>query len=605
MIVFLHSLPAKADDVSKKLDVLLNPASSDVDRKKADHELEKLIMEGNEQARAPEVIDKLIPALLSADNSQELRYHAANVLRLIGEQKYNQKIVDAFAQIIGGEPNEMVFNGASWGMQRFARVFGDPKDRHQNPEQVLSIYSAIIDKQPVKPGRAQLDRVRSLLFRMTDRTSQLANKVKQNEIIEKLFTRRGLPDICVTLCDHLVAEYGKWVQTHYLQPEFKYQNDTWAFALTTLSAYFIVKAAPLCPKAIPLRNSIMQQLAPTSGVSSAEPCEICKDDTLLMAFEKYSKKVMGSGAHSSDSPGLLGKAFYLMLLKELAKTSPTVPGVDRKIRDAEKELPVASTSGQRAQIKANSNSELLELLKKSEASLGEDTRDSDKKREGVDSLGRIRNSFMSTFSVAVCTLASGDPSPDNITELKKAFDPAKPTIVHYYPNGEPDVRIVQTERSSAARAVPLHLALYENAKSPDEKEKARGNLIAAVQNYRKYLIDLLLVYGHFVPEVDQSPHVGIDGLAGFYPYATALFATESLDRLIKDTPAGDKKGQDEIKELEGLRESLKVTLLSQVDPKTGLFEPTGTTTYPSSAGYVNPLAGLALIPLIDKCGGKQ
>ena len=94
----------------------------------------------------------------------------------------------------------------------------------------------------------------------------------------------------------------------------------------------------------------------------------------------------------------------------------------------------------------------------------------------------------------------------------------------------------------------------------------------------------------------EGTHVGEDALAPYYSFSTVPYATSAVQVLLQDSTldAETKKA------LEAVRDDLKISLLGQLK-EDGLFETPGVSDYETAPTYVNPLKGLALIPLAESC----
>lgn len=85
--------------------------------------------------------------------------------------------------------------------------------------------------------------------------------------------------------------------------------------------------------------------------------------------------------------------------------------------------------------------------------------------------------------------------------------------------------------------------------------------------------------------------MGVDELAPYYLYSTIPYQTAAIELLLEE------KKPEEKKLLEQMREETRRAILSLVREDGQFYGP----EYESSPGYVNPLFGLALIPLAKDC----
>ncbi|MBI3016841.1 MAG: hypothetical protein HYY62_02430 [Deltaproteobacteria bacterium] len=182
------------------------------------------------------------------------------------------------------------------------------------------------------------------------------------------------------------------------------------------------------------------------------------------------------------------------------------------------------------------------------------------------------------------------PQERGFTLLKTTFNEDAPLNVQYSPQ---KYQPKGSHRGSAARAVPVHLSLYQAEKEAPKKEMHKKNLLAALKNYEKNLPSLM---AHLRRDMT---HMGADSLAPYYLYSSVPYATAAT-RLLLDKEVLTNEEREELLHVQG---ELRTALLSLIE-KEGLFESQGGEFqhYSSSVGYVNPLGGLALIPLAEECG---
>jgi len=87
-------------------------------------------------------------------------------------------------------------------------------------------------------------------------------------------------------------------------------------------------------------------------------------------------------------------------------------------------------------------------------------------------------------------------------------------------------------------------------------------------------------------------------LAPYYFYA----AFENVSRAIEELWIS--ADPDEKKELAWTKEQLQNVLLAQLQPG-GLFAPHEGSSYSYAPAYINPMAGLALLPLVQRCEKRR
>lgn len=220
--------------------------------------------------------------------------------------------------------------------------------------------------------------------------------------------------------------------------------------------------------------------------------------------------------------------------------------------------------------------------------------------------GTTGSGFM-TYAYASSLIALKRQSRDNtissvITRLNRVIQEAQsPLHIPYKPILRSDPQYLpnvpsRSVRASAARNVVTHLALFLT----DSKRKVlsihKNNLIAALKAYVNYLPDLI-----FHTRRDCT-HAAGDRLAPYYFYPSVPYATAAVYLLLQH----DKITTDDRNKLISFKLQLKYALLTMYS-KLGTnnqFCPMGglryfQTQYSSSPRYTNPLAGLALIPLLD------
>ncbi|MFN7685601.1 MAG: HEAT repeat domain-containing protein, partial [Oligoflexia bacterium] len=147
-----------------------------------------------------------------------------------------------------------------------------------------------------------------------------------------------------------------------------------------------------------------------------------------------------------------------------------------------------------------------------------------------------------------------------------------------------------SRRASAARNVPVHLALFLGKKGKVE----RSRLLEAIEVWKKYSSDL----AGEVPR--DGTHKGRDALAPYYFYSSLPYVTSAI-KILEQEGALEP---DELARLRVVKKELRSGLpkLMNSDGTLGLL-PGGPnykkTMYTSSPAYTYPLYGLALIPLLE------
>lgn len=196
-----------------------------------------------------------------------------------------------------------------------------------------------------------------------------------------------------------------------------------------------------------------------------------------------------------------------------------------------------------------------------------------------------------TYAVATTVLTSREPSLA-LTAMRAASDQE---YVPYYV----DSTFKSSPRSAAGRTVPFRLAELAHGRTPNEIKTAREKLAKAAVNYMDYLPDLMYhARGRYW-------HRGDDRIAPYFFHPTVPYQASAL-RMLADDP-----GFSEIQRahFRVLKVQLQRALIAsqRADGTFMLPDTVGDPTakkeenggYYSSPAWVNPLAGLALLCLID------
>lgn len=371
---------------------------------------------------------------------------------------------------------------------------------------------------------------------------------------------------CETVCN-LYRNSDLWHNhVNYSTPDFHRDPTSWDYAIQSVSLLFLEKAKPFCD---------------AHNDSKTLDAAI----TLLDSLGAKVRKKSALQVH--DMSALYGSQFHMLLLRDSLsqKTSPQ-PRLKESLTELE-------------------NFHFKEIVK----SRG---RDAEKPlSEGAS------NSFFSTYAASTSILTMNDRSQELLRLLEEKLIPQKPLQLHYMFSVKSEASL----RSSAARAVPFHLALYLKATDPQMKEVYRKNLQLAVENF---VFQMSSLTGHLSRNMQ---HIGNDGLAPYYFYPAVPYVAASIKllRMREKKGAGDPLPQDIEKELSSGILSLmgkdglflpqgevlnKIIIEDDFDDSTvaNLAAPKGAnrlTTYRNSPSYANPLAGLALLPLLDHCPSME
>jgi hypothetical protein len=398
---------------------------------------------------------------------------------------------------------------------------------------------------------------------------------------------------CRAVCN-LVKNSALWANDHfYSSPEGGRNENSWQYATRSLSAFFLEKAKPFCEEAkkkLPdpvlfLKKSGYEPPKKSEEIDVTALKKLAPGNENLNQF--LSKIEKTPTEELNDASALYGHQYYSLLTRQTMRLHP-----ERKV-ELEKKL---------AEIDSLHRKQLL----------GSSRRKEDMRR----------NSFMTTYLFATSALSLPDEDGEVLKKLKTALANTKDPLdlpYSFLEKGDEGC----SNRHSAARAVPFHLALYEKTKDADEKKQSEKNLIDSLENYLNHSVSLIAHINR------NATHLGADGIAPYYFYPSVPFATAALKILEKKHPEEKEKFQKMSHELEsillflierdGLFRPLGTNMDnvpfdgSEIDPSADVASPSSnkgiplgfSNPYTSSPLYANPLAGLALLPLIDKCNGES
>ena len=363
---------------------------------------------------------------------------------------------------------------------------------------------------------------------------------------EKLVSPR-ITNVCKILCG-LVDRSSLWIDEHFETPGVGFNQHTFGFSLLSLSALFLSKASPFCKSVKPVIDTIIAHLSEGERAEIAEGCP-----AQAFPFEdlrNLATTVLKMTASPLDSPQVYGKQFFILFLRDVLKRG----------------------------IKNNDQKQKIEsLLKNMEDSLGKDL--------SVRHVEGTGGSLFNTYALSTALLTLHENNKDAMALLQDAIHPDNPLSIKYGRDEE-----FPSPRASSARAVPVHLARYVRANKED-REHIRPQLISAIQNYVKHLPSLIA----HLRRGEGEPHMDPDRLAPYYLYATIPYQTAAIQMLIEENKPEEKEM------LEKLKKEPKDAILSLVREDGQFYVP----EYEPSPGYVNPLFGLALIPLAEDCAKED
>src|SRR3989338_5555648 len=369
----------------------------------------------------------------------------------------------------------------------------------------------------------------------------------QAEALENIKrTHENGPDICTTLCR--ILENIQHLSQNVNQSNIWHMTN-WDTAMVSLSGLYISKVSPFCPGA----SSMLDDLIIRLTSDATHPAETCSNPN--HPFQNLQNEVQSLLNATVASPlsatDVYAKQFFALMLRDILVRRPHLP------------------RGQREKIN--------ELRQKVENRLKRDI--------DLAALSRhdaVGNSLFNTYAVAtsLISLPLSQIESQNIDFLKEALDPHDPFKVAYAPRDSK-----KTVRASVARSVPVHLALYLKAPTPQNAQAQKQILKESLQNYIQYLPSMMVHLRR------SGTHEGQDAIAPYYLFSTIPYATAATQLLLEDATPEEKE------ELQHIQSELKSALHALIQEDGTFYIP----EYQASEYYVNPLFGLALIPLAESC----
>jgi hypothetical protein len=424
----------------------------------------------------------------------------------------------------------------------------------------------------------------------------------------------------INLCDFLckLATNSAWLKDYYEKTELNDPtNEPWKFAMLNLGALFILKTAPYCDDAKELSKNLAKQWSnqPTPLPHATQARAKNSEGLISHEFDNLkniSDKQLASypaptpqngladdaalkAIGANDAAGMYGLEFHLLFLKELQKQhslgaeanqlqssiEKTQDAVDVAYRHAHRKTELEQGRSGSLFITYLMSSFYL-LLDDKELEAPYSTVGAQSPLLRADKISR-REKYTSSMMELV---DENDPLSIPYTVSDKAGRSA--------PKEDPkEEEGKTTPRGASGRAIPFYLALYLNG-AGDEATKAvyRDRLIASLEQFRDHLKSL----ESQIPR--EGTHVGPDGLAPYFYYPNMIYATAATKLLLERGRLSDNN-QETVRQV---RIALKQSLLERIQ-KDNLFQAHNPREYPSSPGYVNPLAAIAAIPLLNACGG--
>jgi hypothetical protein len=342
---------------------------------------------------------------------------------------------------------------------------------------------------------------------------------------------------------------------------------------------FLLKAREVSPEANALSQSMvaswLKDLADGKSLTPLRPTPVSDEDKAVLSnvlieigqpdiLQKLSERAaLSENRHTNgviNSPPIIYAHQYRnLILKEIRRGFP-LNEIQRSRLEAEL---------------TNNEAELTDMLRQFQTEEGT-----------TDGL-----SGYNTYAVATTVLTSQDPS----IALKAMLDISDQEYAPYYI----DSKFKATPRAGAGRTVTFRLAELAHLSASKDVDTLREKLAKAAVNYMDYLPDLMYhARGRYW-------HRGDDQIAPYFFHPSAPYEAASLRMLAHDPRLTDV----ERAHFQYLQHRLRRDLIASQkadgtfmlpdtvgDPKVRKEENGG---YYSSAAWVNPLAGLALLCLID------
>lgn len=399
--------------------------------------------------------------------------------------------------------------------------------------------------------------------------------------------KKAPTDWCKMLCG-MLDKFDKWSgdkvegspPPYFTDNHADFPKDAWATPIRTLQLYVTVQAAPFCPdhqrvKALP--EEIGKLLSTTPGYlkrkeeKTAEVdvkefiarIEAVTGEKMDAEMKKNIEKMNGASAqplwYSADQYGM---QWMLRLLD-------SDPKFLAKAKDADD-------------------------LRKKTRTLYDD------KMKIFDKLTLEKNwmnSLFGGYAVMTGMLATPNLSDSLITKMRDwAKSLPDPCLVPYYPFVDPKLQPRPDMGEAVARAPLLHMLLLQFDKDKTAQKLHHANAVKCTNRYATFSPLLAATV-----KTDLIHSGG--GMSNFYFYTTAPFVMANLEKKLLAHPLTSKEDRGQ---LVGDRAKIEESLNSLVTDE-GLFRNEGEN--PTEAdirrmGYIQPLAGLAIMPLIRECGGR-
>ncbi|MFN7684524.1 MAG: HEAT repeat domain-containing protein [Oligoflexia bacterium] len=213
----------------------------------------------------------------------------------------------------------------------------------------------------------------------------------------------------------------------------------------------------------------------------------------------------------------------------------------------------------------------------------------------VEDLGRMRtsglgHSALSTYSWSAAMVALHRVAPENSFKIFESWIDSHidPLALRYVPES---MTFPENRKSSAARNVPAHLALYLR-----KRELSRAQtLVDAIVNWMNNAVELI----REIPRNGTHNDLN-DGIAPYYFYSSLPYLTSAI-KLLERNP---KLPEGSAATLASVKTRLRAWLPKLMSGGTLRLIPgvpeSSNNLYHSAPSYTYPLYGLALLALVEK-----
>jgi hypothetical protein len=348
---------------------------------------------------------------------------------------------------------------------------------------------------------------------------------------------------------------------------------TWDFAVKTLGLLFLLRARHVSPEAKAASNRVVElwldnlvkeglHRPPREPSQAKQNREFLKTALSELGASDVLKKMDEQAERDSNrhqngtlaNPAILyAHQFRNLVLKEILQGFKMTASQREKVEE---------------RLLANEEG-LTDMLNRFRA--GENTED------GL--------SGFNTFAVATTVLIARNPGEALRSMRAISAQPWLPYRI--------DSDVKASARAGAARTVPFRLAELVHAETLQEKEALKQKLETASDNYISHIPDLMF---HLR---GKGWHRGEDQLTPYYFHPSAPFEAAALQLMSQD-PSFEKSK----KKIADQKALLKKALLASQKPDGTFALPdvkhtAGEGGYSVSPAWVNPLAGLTLLKLIE------